>query len=140
MMNSVWSERQLISAVIISISILSPGLASFFAIRHTSPQRSFRFEAVLSIVLIVMVILAWTAFVVFLVNISDEVAGFNFIRNHLALGENPEFILGIAGDGIPQPLDAIVTWRWFQWGTVLAGIFLTILAWLGARLWRAGRL
>lgn len=138
-MNSEMFERQLISILLICISILSPLLTAFFTLRRSPSQLSYRFEATLCIVLIVMIILAWSSFVAFLNNISDEVAGLNFIRRHLALGEPTEFMLGIAGDGIPQPLDAIITWRWFQWGTVTAGIFLTILAGLWARLWRAER-
>jgi ABC-type microcin C transport system permease subunit YejE len=116
-----------------------PALVVFFTVRRTSAQRSLRVEAALCIVLIVVVILTWASFVTFLRDISDEVASLKFIRGHLALGESPEFVLGIAGEGIAQPLDAIITWRGFQWGTGIAGIMLTLLAWLGARLWRAGR-
>ena len=136
-MNNVWFGRQLLSLILIGVSILMPALVVFFTVRRTSAQRSLRVEAALCIVLIVVVILTWASFVTFLRDISDEVAGLRFIRRHLALGESPEFVLGIAGDGIAQPLDAIITWRWFQWGTAIAGVILTLLAWLGARLWRA---
>lgn len=138
-MNNVWFERHLLSFVLIGVSILMPVLVAFFTARRTSAQRSLRFEAALCIVLIFIVIFAWASFVAYLRDISDEVAGLNFIRRHLALGEDPEWVLGIAGEGIAQPLDAIITWRWFQWGTAITGIILTLLAWLGARLWRAGQ-
>jgi hypothetical protein len=135
MMNNPGFYRQLLSNGLIGLSILSPVLVAFFTVRRTPTHRSLRLEVALCILLSFFVILVWAGFVAFLMDISDEIAGLSFIRNHLALGEDPEWVLKIAGDGIPQPFEIILTWRWFQWGTIAAGIIITILAWLGARFW-----
>jgi hypothetical protein len=129
--------RQLLSSVLVSLSILLPVMIVLFTLRRNSfREKSPRLEITICILLISMIFLAWMAFVMFLGNISDEIASMNFIRRHIALGEDPEWVLNIAGAGIPQPLDAIITWRWFQWGMIIFGVLETLLAWLGARLWK----
>jgi hypothetical protein len=83
------------------------------------------------------VLLTWISFFLFLDHSSGERAAFWFMRNHLGLGETPDFVLRIVGQGIPQPVAILITWREFQLSMLFALLLLAGLAWLAYRLWKA---
>jgi hypothetical protein len=97
---------------------------------------SFKIELTVCVLLILGVITAWSSFFRFLDHSSGERAAFWFMRNHLGLGEPPDFVLRIAGQGIPQPLEILVTWREFQLSVLFAMALIGGLAWLAYRLWK----
>jgi hypothetical protein len=66
------------------------------------PRQSFTPELTVCILLIFGVIGAWTGFFLFFDHSAGERAAFWFMRNHLSLGEPPDFVLHIAGQGMPQ--------------------------------------
>jgi hypothetical protein len=63
-----------------------------------------------------------------------ERAGFAFMASHLRLGESPEFVLDIAGDGLPQPFEILSHRREFWVSLVVLLVFTAPLGWLAARL------
>jgi hypothetical protein len=97
---------------------------------------SFKPELTVCGLLILGVIMAWSSFFRFLAHSSGERAAFWFMRSHLGLGEQPDFVLRIAGQGIPQPLEILVTWREFQLSVLFALALLSGLVWLAYRLWK----
>ena len=99
--------------------------------------RSFKPELIVSALLLLSVLITWMSFVFFLDQSAGERAAFWFMRNHLRLGEPTSFVLRIAGQGIPQPAEILVTWREFQLSVLFALLFIVALAWLTYRLWRA---
>ena len=101
------------------------------------PRQSFKPELTVCALLMLGVIMAWMSFFLFLDHSSGERAAFWFMRNHLALGETPDFVLRIAGQGIPQPVVSVITWREFQFSVVFALLLIAGLAWLAYRLWKA---
>lgn len=102
-------------------------------------QQSFKMELAVCVALIFGVIVTWINFFMFLDYSSGERAGFWFMRNHLGLGEAPDFVLRIAEQGIPQPVEILITWREFQLSLIFALLLISGLTWLAYRLWRAGR-
>ena len=101
------------------------------------PERSFKPEVTVCALLLLGVFMAWICFIVFLEHSSGERAAFWFMRNHLGLGEAPDFVLRIAGQGIRQPMEILITWREFQASVLFVLLLLTGLAWLTYRLWKA---
>jgi hypothetical protein len=99
------------------------------------PRQSFKPELIVCVLLMLGVILAWMSFFLFLDHTSGERAAFWFIQNHLGLGETPDFVLHIAGHGLPQPAMIIITWREFQCSLLIALLLIAGLAWLEYRLW-----
>ncbi len=98
----------------------------------------FRPELRVCILLIFGVIGSWTSFLLFLNHSAGERAAFWFMRKHLSLGEPTEFVLQIAGQGIPQPVEILITWREFQLSLLWALTLIAGLVWLAYRVWNAG--
>jgi hypothetical protein len=101
------------------------------------PRQSFTPELTVCILLIFGVIGAWTGFFLFFDHSAGERAAFWFMRNHLSLGEPPDFVLHIAGQGVPQPVEILITWRELQLSLVMALTLIAGLIWLAYRLWKA---
>jgi hypothetical protein len=101
------------------------------------PRQSFRPELMVCALLMLGVLVTWISFLLFLDHSSGERAAFWFMRNHLGLGETSDFVLRIAGQGIPQPVAIMITWHEFQLSVLLALLLLAGLAWLAYRLWKA---
>ena len=101
------------------------------------PRQSFKPELTVCVLLMLGVIMAWMSFFLFLDHSSGERAAFWFMRNHLGLGETPDFVLRIAGQGIPQPVAIVITWREFQFSVMFALLLIAGLVWLAYRLWKA---
>ena len=100
-------------------------------------KTSFKPELTVCVLLLFGVILAWMSFFLFLEHGSAERAAFWFMRNHLGLGETPDFVLRIAGQGIPQPVAIVITLQEFQFSVVFACLLIAGLTWLAYRLWKA---
>ena len=97
-------------------------------------RESTRFEFSLCLILIVLAILVWLGFIAFVMNTLAERAAFNFMSNHLRLGESPEFVLSIAGEGLPQPIEILLHRREFWGSLTILIVFIAMLGWLAARL------
>ena len=104
-----------------------------------TPHKATRLEFFLCLALIAFAILVWSGFIAHLQTTFSEKAAFHFMVNHLQLGESPEFILQIAGQGIPQPFDVLFSQREFWMSLVVLTLFVTGLGWLVARLWAMNR-
>lgn len=99
-------------------------------------SRSLATEVKVCVFLLLVVVIAWIGFVRFLIQNSGERAAFWFMRDHLTLGESPEFVLEVAGEGLPQTLGSIVTWSAFQVSMVFLIVLIAGLTWLAYRLSR----
>ncbi len=93
-------------------------------------KQSFKIEIAAGISLIVLTIITWFAFTSFFNDYVTVKAAMEFIKRHRALGENPQFILGIAGNGLPQPFEIIASWREFQVSFAIAIAQIIGLLWL----------
>ncbi len=99
-------------------------------------MKSFRFlnlDLALCIALMFLVVASWLGFTSFLQRSSSESAGFRFMVRHLSLGETPEFVLNIAGEGLAQPLEIIATRKEFQAASIITTLHLFGLVWLSLR-------
>ena len=103
-----------------------------------TPRHSFTLEVTICILLIFGVIGAWICFFLFFAQSAGERAAFWFMRNHLSLGEAPDFVLRIAGQGIPQPVELLITWREVQLSLIMTMTLIAGLIWLASRLWKIG--
>ncbi len=101
-----------------------------------SPLKSPRLELVLSLFLIPHSILTWLGFISFLQTTFAERAAFHFMVNHLELGETPEFVLQIAGQGLSQPFDVLFSQSEFWVSVVMLVVLLTLLSLVSIRLWK----
>ena len=102
---------------------------------NTAPK-SPRFEFALSLALIPLSILVWLGFISFIQTTFAERAAFHFMVNHLRLGETPEFVLQIAGEGLPQPFEILYDRHEFWVSLAVLILFITILSLLSVRLWK----
>jgi len=98
-----------------------------------------RLELALSLTLIPLSILVWLGFISFLQTTFAERAAFHFMVSHLQLGETPEFVLQIAGEGLPQPFEILYGRREFWASLAVLVFFDAALSWLATRLWRMNR-
>jgi len=97
-------------------------------------RRSTRPEFALCLILIAASILVWIGFISFLHATSTEGAAFRFMASHLRLGESPEFVLQIAGEGLPQSYEVLLHRREFWGSMAVLIVFTAALGWLAARL------
>jgi len=104
-----------------------------------TPYKPTRLEFTLSLVLIAFAILVWFGFVAHLQTTITEGAAFHFMVSHLQLGETPEFVLQIAGQGLPQPLEGLFSRREFWLSLAMLALFAIGMGWLAARLWSLNR-
>ncbi len=84
-----------------------------------------------------LALVAYLAFVNFFFDYIESKAALLFIQNHRALGESDKFILDIAGQGLAQPWEIVVTWQPFQIGTLIALVLIALLGWMVIQTWRA---
>jgi hypothetical protein len=101
-----------------------------------TPLKFPRLELILSLSLIPFSILIWVGFISFLQTTFAERAAFHFMVNHLELGETPEFVLQIAGQGLSQPFDVLFSQSEFWVSLVMLVVFLTLLSLVSIRLWK----
>ncbi len=90
-------------------------------------------EFALSLFSLALTVLALSLFLVHERVCMAERAAFWFMRDHLRLGEHPAFILQVAGDGLPQPWEVLLSRREVWVATFLAALQAGALLWLAAR-------